>query len=164
MGSGLIVTGTIACISALYLLREVLIMVGFLKGPLLHFFERYGDDEPLYYPWPRLLAGTAGLSVFLFSYVSYYQPHWFLPVGPALVMLIIAYVLSQRQTFATDHADVLLPLPRWYVRLREDTSRLERRRIAYMWLRLSPRTRLLLNSSDNAFFQWADLIIAGTFA
>jgi hypothetical protein len=52
--------------------------------------------------------------------------------------------------------------PRWLFELGERTSRLERRRIAYMWLRLPLRLRLIYNSNDRAFLEWADMVILST--
>ena len=52
--------------------------------------------------------------------------------------------------------------PRWIHELREYTTRDERRRIAYNWLRLPLRTRLHYNSDDRAFMLWADLLVLST--
>jgi hypothetical protein len=52
--------------------------------------------------------------------------------------------------------------PGWHGRFMETTSRWERRRIAYMWLRLPLRTRLLYNANDRLFFVWAEQVIVST--
>jgi hypothetical protein len=43
------------------------------------------------------------------------------------------------------------------------TTRAERRRLAYMWLRLPAKLRLIYNSNDRAFMEWADMVILSTF-
>ena len=42
-------------VSTFYLVRVVLVIAGWYKSPVLHSFEKYGDEENLYYPLPNLL-------------------------------------------------------------------------------------------------------------
>ncbi|GAB4509875.1 MAG: hypothetical protein OHK0046_05650 [Anaerolineae bacterium] len=143
------------------LCRIVLVITGLMKGPVLNMFERYGDDDPLFFPWPQLMAWLGAL-VIAASYLlnrlfgSRVQGNLF-----ALCLLLLAYIIYQQRYDIQKLADRLnMPVvPLWYARLRENTTRSERRRIAYMWLRLPIRTRLLMNASDQYFFQWADLVI-----
>jgi len=160
--SGVLFLGLVLSASAFYLIRQVLIVVGLLKGPLLRLFEQYGDDEPVYYPLPGILLS---LSVFLlaFGFLVYpILPAPFLPAGPGGLMMAAAYFAWHYRDVAYRHRDLYQAYPRWLNRLREYTTREERRRVAYRWLTLSWRTRLLYNSSDTAFLLWADLVVIAT--
>lgn len=150
------------CGSALYLIRQVLIVSGLLKGPLLHLFEQYGDDEPVYYPLPGVFA-SLGVFLLAFGFLVYpIVPAPFLPAGPAVLAFAAAYAAHYYRDVAYRYPEISQAYPRWLHRLREYTTREERRRIAYRWLTLSWRTRLLYNSSDKAFLLWADLVVMAT--
>jgi hypothetical protein len=79
-----------------------------------------------------------------------------------VLILFLAWTSANYSDVVQHYSHRLPVLPLWYARLQENTSRNERRRLAYMWLRLPLRTRLLYNASDHAFFLWADLVIAAT--
>lgn len=144
------------------LMREALIIVGMLKGPILAKFERYGDDERFYYPVPRILIAAGvfalGIGVWIYPYVR--LP--LMPAGPGILLFFAAYFAHQHIDFARRHPEIFQSFPRWHRELREYTTRAERRRIAYMWLDLPLKTRLLYNSSDRAFLHWADMIVLAT--
>jgi hypothetical protein len=76
--------------------------------------------------------------------------------------ILIAVLTFQNYDLALKWHYRLLHLPRWYHELRERTTRYERRRIAYAWIRMPWRAQLSYNSDDRAFFIWADFIIMGT--
>lgn len=162
--SGYILLFIILGASSVYLIRQVLIFAGMLKGPLLSLFELYGDDEPFYYPFPGILIA---LAAFLLAFGFLVEPIIsapFLPAGPGLLMLTAAYFAYRYRDVALRHPHIFQAYPRWLFRLRDYTSREERRRIAYRWLTLPWRTRLYYNSSDSAFLLWADLIVLATIA
>jgi hypothetical protein len=146
------------------LIREGMILTGLLKGPILHMYEKYGDDEPFYYPLPRIFASASVLTLGLGFWLSPYFPGLFLPAGPALLMLVAMGIAINYTDVARRHPHLFQVLPRWSHDLREYTSREERRRIAYMWLDLPLRTKVLFNSSDRAFLHWADFIVLSTVA
>ncbi len=149
-------------ISLAFLIRTGLILIGLMKGPILQTFEKYGDAENLYYPLPSMLlwAGVLMLSTtaFLADRTGIYVPT--APVG--LLLLAAAYFAYTHPEIARQYPQVFMSYPRWYFELRGRTSRYERRRLAYMWLWLPRRLRLIYNSSDHAFNQWADLVIMAT--
>jgi hypothetical protein len=150
--------------SAVYLVRQVLIVSGLLKGPLLRRFEQYGDDEPVYYPLPGILI-SLGAFLLAFGFLVYsIIPAPFLPGGPAVLAFAAAYAAWHYRDAAYRHPEISQAYPRWLAHLREYTTREERRRIAYRWLTLSWRTRLFYNSSDKAFLLWADLVVLATVA
>lgn len=149
-------------LSLIFLMRTVLMMAGFLKGPILATFEKYGDAENVYYPLPSLLLWSGMLVLSVGPWIAPGLRSWVPIVLPSLLLFIGAYAAYTNPDFALQHPDIFLSYPRWYYELRERTSRYERRRIAYMWLTLPPRLRLAYNGSDRAFNQWADLVIMAT--
>lgn len=141
------------------LIRIVLITVGVLKGPVFRTSEKYGDREEYFQVLPQLLL-WAGL--------------WFIGSGALLTTVVrgtflptqsLGMVLLAAALFCTIFPALGLRYfryPTWYFELQDNTTRLERRRIAYMWLRLSPRLRATLSSNQQAFREWADMIILST--
>ena len=148
---------SIAC-----LLRIGLILIGLLKGPILATFEKYGDQENIYYPLPSILLWS-GLLVLTTTALIAERMNVFLPGGfVGILMMGLAYLAYTHPEIAQQYPQIFMSYPRWYFDLRERTSRYERRRLAYMWLWLPRRLRLIYNGSDAAFNQWADLVILAT--
>lgn len=149
--------------SMIYLVREALIISGYLKDPILRRFEKYGDDERVYYPIPGILI-AAGFFVLGISQWAepYLRNVLCMPFGPALLLFTAAFFAERQRERIYQNPGFLTRFPRWQYVLREYTTREERRRIAFHWLELPFRTRLLLNSSDRAFLNWADLIVLTT--
>lgn len=152
-----------ALISLIFLIRTFMIMAGILKGPVLQTFEKYGDAENIYQPLPSLLFWSGILVVFISPAIS---DALIMNTGtialPGFLMILAAYLTATNPQYVREHPDVFLIYPRWYHQLRDRTSRYERRRIAYRWLWLPPRLRLIYSGSDRAFNQWADLVIMTT--
>jgi hypothetical protein len=145
-----------------YLARTTLIIVGWLKGPLLRQFEKYGDDEPFYYPLPGLMVCLAIFAFFGGGLLAPVWRVWCLPFGPGLLFVFVAYYTWYERDRARKWPSIFMRYPHWQNTLRDYTTREERRRIAYRWRDLPLRTRLLLSSSDADFFRWADLVVMGT--
>ncbi len=155
-------------ISAFFLFRSTLILMGLYKDPILHSFEKYGDDETFYFPlvqfliWLPIFVLVLGFWLFeakipasIKSPVSLYCLSLMLMTGG-----FAGY--TRLKQFARRHAEWFLVYPRWYGDLRERTNRLERRRISYMWLYLPWKLRLMYNSNDRAFNLWVDLVLLAT--
>jgi hypothetical protein len=144
------------------LVRSVLIVVGLYKTPIIHSFESYGQDEVP--PMPVMtLAVWMGALTALMGMVGVWSLRLnstFMFAG-ILVLIASAAAFYWRNAFAQTYHRYAW-FPRWYYDLRERTTRYERRRIAYMWLMLPRRSRLIYNSSDLQFRVWADFIILGT--
>jgi hypothetical protein len=153
----LVALGSIA-----YLMWHTLVLIGMLKGPILRKYEKYGDDEPFYYPLPGMFIAAAVLSVVGGHVIAPVTRIWCLPFGPGVILAGVGWLVWDRKFIAQKHPEIFQAYPRWCRELREYTSRLERRRIAYMWLRLPFRTRLVLNSNDRAFLLWADMVVVAT--
>lgn len=150
-------------ISSLAMIREVLILIGWLKGPVLARFEKYGDDEDLYFVLPPLLAWTGAFlissTVWLLLVIQDVMPIIWL----GLLLWGVALFLYHRWKNASPELRrLLLYYPRWQHELLPRTSRLERRRMAYMWLHLPPRLRLIYGGNERAFYEWADFVILAT--
>ncbi len=149
-------------ICTIFLSRLILIIIGRLKGPIIQMFERYGDDEPFFYPWPQFFLWS-GLWLIIAQLLIVHFMGIMLPtLWIGVILLIIAFILHRMTPQAREWEFLRYLHPFWLQDLWERTSRLERRRIAYMWMRLSWKTRLYYNSSDQAFLHWADLIIMAT--
>ncbi|MFO7323331.1 MAG: hypothetical protein DIU68_016495 [Chloroflexota bacterium] len=158
----MVVLGLLLLTSLIYLIRHALVLAGLLKGPILRLFEKYGDEEPFYYPLPGMLVALSVFVLALGILVAPYVRAFYLPAGPALILLILAWIAWDRREVARRHPEIFMVYPRWINHLREYTTREERRRIAYMWLHLPWRTRLHYNSNDRAFLLWTDLLVLST--
>lgn len=146
-------------LSGIILSRMVLILAGLHKGPILNLFEKYGDGEHHFQPVLVFLL-WGGVLLWAGSDVGSRLINIPSIVGSiGIILLVLAYIFAQLPVHVRFAANSSLRAPTWYHRLYTYTGREERRQIAYMWLRLPLRTRLIFNSNDRAFFQWADLII-----
>lgn len=152
----------------IFFTRAVMVMTGLLKGPILHSFEKYGDEEDFYYPLVHFLIW---LPLMFVSMVILFGEGWLVSAfGSSFVLYCmgsiligIAYLMYNHVTdLAKTRPDLFLVYPHWYIDLLERTSRGERRRIAYMWLYLPWRARLMYNSNNEAFRIWLDLVLLAT--
>lgn len=134
----------------------MLIIFGYLKGPVLATFEQYGEMRRDYNPLPALLFWI-GVSAFLMG--LWISAEFFSSVTVLNSMGVFLIFLSIMALSLPEYVHQFFRFPAWYVDLYERTTHSERRRIAYMWLRSSWKQRLFYNSSDRAFLQWADFII-----
>jgi hypothetical protein len=144
------------------LVREILILSGLLKDPILRGFQKYGDTEAVYRPLPSLLT-WAGLLLLALGAIAAPVLGSSLPLAlPGGLLLALALWRRLHAGLVRRFPHILLRYPRWYADLRERTSRYERRRLAYLWLTLPWQLRLRYNGSDRAFDHWADLVIMAT--
>lgn len=146
-------------LSGVFLSRSVLVTLGLLKGPVLHAFEKYGDNEGNYNTLFYLLFWMGMFSITSGFWLARLSRNVFFPMEFIGAILLIGAFVAYRQAHLVER---YFHYPVWYFELKERSSRSERRRIAYMWLRISRKGKLLYNSSDFAFNQWADLIIVST--
>lgn len=153
---------TILIVCIAFLTREGLILSGLLKDPILRTFEKYGDTEHVYNPLPSILLWTGLMLISLAPLTVQVLPSMVTLIAPGMALVTLALWTYRSPRLALDYPHLLLRFPHWYADLRERTSRYERRRIAYLWLALPWRLRLLYNGSDHAFSLWADLVIMAT--
>ncbi len=140
----IVVTLMGGCLAVLY---YTAILIGLYKDSLMADFRHYGDERRSY-PLPRFFWSLALVLVLVTPYI----PYSWLGVSVFLMALLAAsagYIV---------HRVPLLreALPHWYYRLMQETTRQERRAIAYAWLRLPFRTRLRLNGDRYAFRIFVD--------
>lgn len=149
-------------VSAGYLVVIVLIGLGLYKDPILHHFERYAERDDAFHLLPPLLLGLGLFAIFGGILFSAAVAPRYPPLLLGLIFLFAAYVARERRAEMNAYPQIFLAFPRWYVDLRERTTREERRRLAYMWLCLPRRMRLHLDGSDHHFQIWADQVILAT--
>lgn len=158
---GILLYGAVLVFALVMLLRVGMMMTGRYKSPLLAQFEKYGGDELRFNPYPALV-GWSGLALMS----GYESGRRIIAVPEAMpqlgLLLSITGLALYIQPALRAWLAALAPRPPWYRHLMDMTTRIERRRLAYMWLRLPRRTRLRYNVNDRAFFQWAELIIMAT--
>jgi len=151
----------VAGASFVFLIRSVLVSVGFYKDPILEHFRRYQPVETCFDPWPGALLWMG----VLFSASGFLLE---LHIQMGFIFIVVGFLLLALGGWADMQETARRPwhrwvvLPRWYAELRERTTREERRRIGFMWLWLPARTRARLSVSNAAFQHWADLIIIAT--
>lgn len=149
-------------VSLFFLGRSVLIIMGLYKDPVIKTFEHYGPEEKMYLPLIPLLFWSGVFLFTLGTLLSVYTRLTFPLIALALISIILSAVGYQNTDLAVRWNYGLFKYPHWLHELRERTTRYERRRIAYMWLTLPKRLRLIYNSADRWFFLWADFVIMGT--
>lgn len=158
----LLILLVLVLVSGWYSLRTVVILAGYFKDPILRRFEKYGDDEDIYYPFPGLLFA---MSIFALTGATLLSQNFFTDFYlwlPGFLLLGLAALTRDSRDLARRYPSVFQAYPRWLSHLQSYTTRAERRRIAYCWLRLPWRARLTYNSNNRAFFLWADLVIVAT--
>ena len=155
---------TIGLITAIvFLARTILIIVGWYKAPVLRRFEKYGDEENFYYSLPELLGWSGVLIITGNLWVARVWGVVYPFIFAGVLLVFAAYIAYRFPDYMGRHPSVLLTHPRWLHELLGRTTRQERRRIAYMWLRLPLRLRLIYSSDDQAFMHWVDMVIISTF-
>ena len=136
-------------------LRAFLIVMGTYKDPVLASFENYGEE--------KVFSPIFSLTVWVIIFV-YLALFLYVQAGPlfALGLLIGAFIASMRERMEEwryKYDSMFRVFPRWYFELVQRTDREERRRIAYLWLRLPLATRLLYNARNEYFHHWVDLVL-----
>lgn len=157
----LLLYGLFVLLSAGLLLRYGLIAAGMFKGPVLAVFARYQPDDT-YYALPQLLLALAAFVVTGSLLLSLFEPRAARGVILGVLLGVSAYAAYSLRDKARQNLHIFSPLPLWAVQLRRRTTREERRRIAFLWLRLPWRARIRYDVSDHHFDLWCDLVILGT--
>lgn len=136
-------------------IRSLLIVIGAYKDPVLASFEEYGSER-IFSPVSHLILWSSTL--------AYIMLYWYFEAGLALALGIIFVVpiaafKDNFISFLENHPLLFRSFPRWYFDLVLRTDREERRRIAYMWLRLPIKTRMIYNAQRTLFNQWVEQVI-----
>jgi len=136
-------------------LRAFLIVIGTYKDPVLASFENYGEEQIFSPIYSLMIWGGAFFYVLLFVY---FGAGLIVVLGLLLLILGTAFKDYFQHLLHKYHTSFRV-LPRWYFDLARRTDREERRRIAYLWLRLPYKTRLLYNARSEHFHKWVDLVL-----
>jgi hypothetical protein len=135
--------------------RAFLMVLGFYKDPILASFEHFGEER-VYSPLYRLIAWSIAL---LYLSLFLYVQAGVLVVGSAILLIPLISLRESLRRVLYGNSRLYHAFPIWYRHLIERTTRTERRRIAYLWLRLPPRTRMHYNISQPAFHHWLDMVL-----
>lgn len=143
-------------IAFIVLLRNIFILIGWYKDPILQSFEAYQPEEMIFCPLLDFLFAV-GACFLLGMIILLNLAH--LTVIVLLFVLPLVSLYPNILQWAYDHPFIFFSLPLWYKELRERTNREERRKIAFMWLHLPRRLRLHYSIHPSAFSQWVDLVL-----
>jgi len=141
-------------VTALFL-RACLVTLGFYKEPILSAFQQYGDEvgfSPLF----ESLAWGGVLAYLLFVVLV---PSSFLVLIGVFSFVMFVMLYWRIRDSVMRHPQVFLRFPNWYREIVDHTTREERRKLAYMWLALPLRTRLLYNAQHEEFRKWVELVV-----
>lgn len=163
---GLLVIAPVLLYVILKLTQTMLVMAGRNKDQLLGYWQLYGR-EVVYHPILSLLSWSACFVLVLHfipirsTLVRFSQVSLILSLFAAIVFPVIQ-LTHWHYGWLNPVLRRLPRLPSWYTEIIHRTSRYERRRIAYMWLRLPPQLRTVFNGRDQSFLDWADFVIMGS--
>ncbi len=147
---------TILILLGVWVIRDILVVTGVYKDPILRRFEVYGTDEDIYSPVMMLVLSCYLLILLLLIFLAGRTPMMMLMV---FLWSPLYIVYQRRDKLIEKFPHIFLYYPTWRYRLLWRTSREERRRIAYLWLFLPLRTRMLYSTHDAFFNQWTDMVL-----
>jgi hypothetical protein len=157
----MVIYGLIIFVCVLLLLRYGMAAAGLWKDSVLRASQRYDVDDT-YYVLPGVLLSLGVLIIAASLLIGLLEPRAERSVVIGFLFVVLAYFAFIFRDNAREHPEIFCSLPRWYVDLRAVTTREERRRLAFLWLRLPLRMRMRYNLSHHHFWLWADLVILGT--
>ena len=129
-----------------------------MVDPLLARFRTYGPETP-FSPLARFLdmLGVWSLLVasMLDTLTTYRHTSW----GYAPVICFSVMLMAFAGSVITRNSDSLRhALPPWYGELMQQTTRQERRHLAYAWLRIPRKMRWRLNADQASFRVFVELV------
>jgi hypothetical protein len=147
--------GSIALLATGVVAYQGAIVAGTIKGPVMAYFRRYGEEED-FFPLCRFLDVVMGwgIALTLFASNTDVLPVSFAPVSFLLMGLLAggaSYLVRQFPEWRES-------LPYWYAAMMRETTQSERRAIAYAWLRISRQMRWRFNTDQASFWSWVDLV------
>lgn len=152
------------------IVRTAVILLGWLKSVALRTFEQYGDEKR-FRPISDLVFLIVTLLILLqffwapqsIRFIVYFLGGAMLLGGMDTFQDVVAGLLHKLSPkLGAKYLELIAYYPAWFRDLATRTSRYERRRIAYMWLRLSPHQRFLLDRDTQTFLHWTDFVIMGS--
>jgi hypothetical protein len=145
----------VTIIVSIMAIRALLMVIGFYKDPVLASLEKYGNEQVYSPMFSLVIWGILLFYVLLFWYLN---TGMMVALG-TVIMIPLASFKEGFENFLEEHPNFFRSFPRWYCELVKRTDRQERRRIAYMWLYLPTRTRMLYNAHPSLFNQWVEQVI-----
>ncbi len=132
---------------------------GIYKDPLMAHFRAYGLERP-YRPICRFLDTLALWSLLLSSLLDSItaihrtSTNLYAPV----IFLALSFMAFGFSLLARRYPVIGMALPPWYNDLLRNSSRQERRQIAFAWLRIPRLMRWRLNADQASFHVWVELV------
>ena len=151
-----IVYFTLLLLCSIQTCRAIFVMSGMYKDPVLASFEHFGEEEPVFSPVFNIFVWGASV-VYLLLFL-YFPAGMLITIGVIIAVPIYSFRYEVTQ-FVKNQQSPSRMFPLWYGDLVDRTTRQERRRIAYMWLRLPARTRIIYNTSTPYFMHWVDQVL-----
>ena len=147
-------------VSAFFVFRLILISAGWLKNPVMRQLESYSNSYSTYYPLPAMMIWSSMFAVSGSLLLMLIAQSRFPIYLPGILLMLGAWISVQ-------YADGIMARsrwmqPKWYRDLQDRAGRYEQRRIAFAWIRLTPRIRTKLSLNDHAFELWVDLVLLST--
>lgn len=135
------------------------IVSGMYKNSMMAYLRRYGEELPIY-PVCRLLAAASVfcLTTAILMYNSVAPSSYLYRLFPPETFEVMAVGGLVANLLIRRRAGLRDALPRWYHDLMRETSRQERRQLAFAWLRVPPRLRWRLNGDQASFHVWSELV------
>jgi len=135
------------------------VVFGIYKDPVMARFRMYGPDRP-FRPLCRFLDMLGFWSLLMSSLLdsitaiqrtasNLYAPVIF------MALMIMAFSLS---LLARRFPSIGQEVPPWFGDLMRETTRQERRQIAFAWLRIPFKMRWRLNADQASFRVWVELV------
>jgi hypothetical protein len=155
------------------IVRTIFILMGWFKSAALRTFEQYGVERP-FRPFSDLVFYIVILLILVrmnvlpqylsnLRFIAFFLGGAMMLGGMYTFQDVLAAIISKiSPKYGELYKQLTWYFPEWYRDLATRTSRYERRRIAYMWLRLSPHQRFLLDRDTQTFMHWTDFVIMGS--
>jgi len=139
----------------LLFVRACLVTLGVYKEPILTAFQHYGEEVGFS---PLFDACVWGLLLVYMTFMIL-VPSPFLIIIGLLAFAVFSVLYWQVRDSVMGYPQLFLRYPEWYRDIVNQTTREERRKLAYMWLGLPLRTRLRYNAQNDAFRKWVELVL-----
>lgn len=135
------------------------IISGIYKQPLMTHFLRYGEERRTH-PLLRFLVATGGWCMTCSAGLGAFDKISTISTlsGLSLSFTVLGVMSFCGAFLVNQRPELRESLPMWYAQLLHESTREERRLIAYAWIRLPRRLRWRLNGDQASFRVWVDLV------
>jgi hypothetical protein len=135
------------------------IVSGLYKNSMMAHLRKYGEER-IAHPICRFLnvLGACLLAMAVTIPTVFDPTTYTYRLLPPVVFVVLAFLAFGSSLAANQNESFRDGLPFWYHDLMVNTSRQERRHIAYAWLRIPRQMRWRFNADQKAFRAWAELV------